>query len=237
MQIVLQSLIKAFGQLGDPAVVRLLVKTLLVTLLIFAMLGVGLWWVIESLAMPWLLTLLPEGYAEPATAILALLLGLLGFWILFRVVAVAVLQFFADEVVAAVEQKHYPEAAKEARNLPFARDFANSLRGIGRTIGVNLLALPFVLVLIVTGIGPAILLIAVNGWLLGRELTDMAWLRHCGDVDLANPVAGLTRFLLGTSVALLMLVPVAGFIAPIVGAAASTHLVHQARAIRRQEQV
>lgn len=237
MQIVLQSLIKAFGQLGDPAVVRLLVKTLLVTLLIFAGLGLGLWWVIDAAIERWIVSQLPDDYDSIVAAVVAVSVGLISAWFLFRVVAVAVLQFFADEVVAAVEQKHYPEAAKEARNLPFARDFANSLRGIGRTIGVNLLALPFVLVLIVTGIGPAIMLIAVNGWLLGRELTDMAWLRHCGDADLANPVAGLTRFLLGTSVALLMLVPFAGFIAPIIGAAAGTHLVHQARATRRQEQV
>jgi uncharacterized protein involved in cysteine biosynthesis len=150
-------------------------------------------------------------------------------WLLFRVVALAVLQFFADEIVAAVEARHYPALAAQAQALPFRRDLANSLRGLARALGYNLLALPLAAVLAFTAIGPALVFLAVNAVLLGRELTDMAWLRHQTDRakgdDRANPVGAGERFVLGAGVAGLMLVPVAGLIGPVIGAAAGTHLV------------
>lgn len=229
MQLVIRSLVKACRQLNDPAVLRLLAKTALVTAGVFAALGIGIWWAIDAAIERWVTANLPNDYGETAAGIIALFVGLIAAWLWFRLVAVAVLQFFADEVVAAVEARHYPGAAQHARKLPFARDLANALRGMGRTIGINLLALPVVIALMITGIGPALVLIAVNGWLLGRELTDMAWLRHCGDAPGANPVAKGQRFVLGVSIAALMLVPFAGLIAPIVGAAAGTHLVHHAK--------
>jgi uncharacterized protein involved in cysteine biosynthesis len=70
--------------------------------------------------------------------------------------------------------------------------------------------------------------LAVNAWLLGRELTDMAWLRHCGQEPRANPVPRYQRLVLGACVAAIMLVPFANFLAPILGAAAGTHLTHRA---------
>ncbi len=224
MQIVIQSVLQAIVQLSDAAIVRILVKTVLLTVFAFIALGFALWWAIER----WIVSILPSDYSGSLAGIIALSVGILAAWLLFRVVAVGVLQLFADEVIAAVELKHYPEAAAAAHPLPFSKDLGNSLRGIGRTMGVNLLALPLVIALVVTGIGPAIALITLNGWLLGRELTDMAWLRHCKEAPEANPVNKSTRFLLGTIIALLMLLPFAGLIAPIIGAAAGTHLVHRA---------
>jgi len=53
-----------------------------------------------------------------------------------------------------------------------------------------------------------------------RHQTD----RVKGD-DRANPVGAGERFVLGAGVAGLMLVPVAGLIGPVIGAAAGTHLV------------
>ncbi|WP_299195882.1 EI24 domain-containing protein [uncultured Erythrobacter sp.] len=227
MSAVFEALAKAFGQLSDTAILRVVAKSILVTLLVFAALGIalyhGLIWVGASQSAA------ANGWIEAAAAVL--LVALAG-WFLFRVVALAVLQFFADEIVAAVEARHFPEAACRAKPLPFRRDLANSLRGAGRAIGVNLLALPVALVLLITGVGPAILFLLVNAWLLGRELTDMAWLRHCqGDIA-GNPVARSDRFILGAIVAAMLMVPFVGFIAPILGAAAGTHLTHRAIAAR-----
>ena len=67
--------------------------------------------------------------------------------------------------------------------------------------------------------------LVANAILLGRELTDMAWLRHESAAAGGNPAGKAERFLLGASVAGLMLVPVLGLIGPVVGAAAGTHLV------------
>ncbi|MEL7197874.1 MAG: EI24 domain-containing protein [Pseudomonadota bacterium] len=228
MQDVIQSVLKAFGQLGDPAIVRLLIKSIALTMIVFAALGLAMWWAIDAMIERWLIAALPADYSDTVAGIVALFVGIVAAWLLFRVVAVGVMQFFADEVIEAVETRYYPEVARTAQKLSFSRELANALRGMARTIGVNLLALPLVIVLLVTGIGPALLLLVVNGWLLGRELTDMTWLRRQSKAPGVNPVPKTTRFLLGTSIALLMLVPFIGFIASIVGAAAGTHIVHRA---------
>jgi uncharacterized protein involved in cysteine biosynthesis len=71
----------------------------------------------------------------------------------------------------------------------------------------------------------------VNAVLLGREFTDMAWLRHCGGDERGTPVGRAERVLLGAAVAGMMVVPVLNLLAPVIGAAAGTHLV-----LRRLEQ-
>ncbi len=228
MSAVFTSLAKAFGQLTDRAVLCVVAKSVALTVLVFVVLGWALYaGLVEAFARAGLAGE-AGGFAGAAAAVL---IAGLAFWFLFRVVALAVLQFFADEIVEAVEARHYPEACAQARHLPFRRDLANSLRGIGRTLAVNALALPLAVVLMFTGIGTAVVFLGVNAWLLGRELTDMAWLRHCGDADGAerdNPVAKGQRIALGAVIAAIMLVPIANVLAPILGAAAGTHLTHLA---------
>lgn len=223
MTSVIASLLMAARQLADPAVVKVAAKSIGITVLIFAAIGLGLY-----RALIWVGAAYSWSAGGALEAVAAIILTLLAGWFLFRVVALAVLQFFADEIVAAVEARHYPEAARQARPLPFKRDLANSLRGIGRALLFNLLALPIAIVLMFTAIGPAVVFLLVNAVLLGRELTDMAWLRHCGDDPAASPVGGFDRFLLGGSIAAVMLVPLAGLLAPIIGAAAGTHVTHGA---------
>ena len=223
MRAVISALAKAFGQLPDPAVLKVLLKSVLVTVLAFIGLGIILYFaLVEAFA-----AYAGENSGLAGAAAAALIAGL-AFWFLFRVVAVAVLQFFADEVVAAVEAKHYPALAAQARPLPFRRDLANSLRGMARAVGFNLLALPVAGVLLVTGIGAAAVFLAVNAWLLGRELTDMTWLRHCGDAPAQNPIARHERLLLGAVIAGIMVVPGLNLVAPVLGAAAGTHLAQRA---------
>ncbi len=218
MSAVPAAILKACGQLGDSAVLGVAVKSIAITLLIFVGLGVGLYIGLAEAAQR-------TGIAEEWAGVAAVLLVPFAAWLLFRVVAIAVLQFFADAVVAAVEARHYPARAAEARPLPFRRDLANSVKGLMRAVGYNLLALPLAALLAFTAIGPALVLLGVNGALLGRELTDMAWLRHCAGEEAANPVPRTERVLLGLCVAGLMLVPLANLAAPLIGAAAGAHLV------------
>lgn len=228
MNAVITALTKGAGQLGDPAVLRVLVKSILVTLLVFAGFAWALWLAVEA-SLEWaMLPFLPEDYEGPAAAVLAFFLSAVLFWLLFRIVAVAVLQFFADEIVAAVEKEHYPEAAARAKALPLHKEIAHSIKGIGRALLFNILAMPVAAVLLVTAIGPAVVFLLVNAVLLGRELTDMAWLRHCEGAPEANPVPSFQRLVLGGVIAAIMVIPFANFLAPILGAAAGTHLSHQA---------
>ena len=226
MSAVPAAIVKAFGQLGDRAVVRVGVKSVAVTLAVFAAASVGLWFGLDRmLRSEWVAAALPADYAATATVLLWLVVSVTAFWLLFRILALAVLQLFADEVVAAVEAKHYPDLAERAQPLPLAREVAVASKGLMRALGYNLLALPVAAVLVFTAIGPALVFLGVNAVLLGRELTDMAWLRHCEGDTRGNPVPRAERILLGAVVAGMMAVPVVNLVAPLVGAAAGTHLV------------
>ena len=218
MSAVPAAIVKAFGQLGDRAVVAVLVKSIAITVVVFAGLGVGLWFALAEAAQRY-------GVDEGWAGLAAVLLVPIAMWLLFRVVALAVLQFFADEVVAAVEARHYPALASAARPLPLRREVALATRGLVRALGYNLLALPLAAVLAFTAIGPAAVFLAVNAVLLGREFTDMAWLRHCRGNEVGNPVGRADRVLLGGAMAAMMVVPLLNFVAPVIGAAAGTHLV------------
>ncbi|MBD3729802.1 MAG: EI24 domain-containing protein [Sphingomonadales bacterium] len=219
------ALLRAIGQLGDRAVLAIVAKSMAITLAIFAALALALWellgWAAEHYA---------AGYGA-AGAALGLVLGVVAAWLLFRFVALAVVQFFADEIVLAVERRHYPQAAASARTIPFREELANSLAALARAVLVNLVALPVGLVLLVTGVGTALWFWAVNAWLLGRELQDMAWLRHAHSPGAPPPMSGGTRFLLGGAIAALLLVPFANLLAPVIGAAAATHLVQRRKGV------
>jgi uncharacterized protein involved in cysteine biosynthesis len=228
MRYVIPALLRAFGQLFDPPILLVLAKSVGLTLLVFAGLGVGLYFALVRAfaALGWS----GGGFAE---ATMAALVAVLAGWLLFRVVALAVVQLFADEIVAAVERKHYPGAARTARSQPLRREIANAARGIGWVLVANVAVLPVVAVLWVTGIGAAAAVLLINAWLLGRELTEMAWLRQGGSLADANPVPGSARLLLGGAIAGLMLVPLLNLLAPVIGAAAGTHVYH--RRMARQE--
>lgn len=235
MTTVISALAKAFGQLLDPAVVRVLVKSVLVTIILFGALGWALWFGVEAFLHWALIPFLPEDYEGPAAAVFALFLTVVLMWLLFRVIALAVLQFFADEIVAAVEARHYPAAAANAKGLPFAKELSHSLRGVGRALLYNALALPVAAVLFFTVIGAPVVFLVANAVLLGRELTDMAWLRHCEGNLKGNPVSKFERLSLGGAIAGLMLVPFVNLVAPVIGAAAGTHLTQGCLARRETE--
>ena len=63
--------------------------------------------------------------------------------------------------------------------------------------------------------------------LVGRELQDMVWLRHRRHAADPAPVARGERWLLGGAVAALLALPLVNLLAPILGAAAATHLIHR----------
>jgi uncharacterized protein involved in cysteine biosynthesis len=214
----------AFAQLGDPRIVRVLAKSLLITIAIFALAG----W-LGSYLFDWAGARLGVDEGERFAGLLAAVAAIVAAWVLFRVVALAVLQFFADDVVIAVEQRHYPEAAASARRVPLREEIASSLRSTMRTLLVNLTALPVALALLVTGLGTALLFWAVNAWLLGIELQEMAWRRHRLFGHARPPLGPVARFALGGIVAALLIVPFVNLLAPVLGAAAATHLVHRRR--------
>jgi CysZ protein len=213
----------ALSQLGDRRILAVLVKSLALTVVVFAVMGAGLWFAITQ-------TMGQDGNAGVLGAIVAGTLLIVSLWLLFRLVALAVLQLFGDEVVRAVEARHYPSAAASARALGWREELRVGLRSLGRSLGYNLLALPVALTLLVTGVGTVVVFAAVNAVLLGRELTEIVALRHRDDVGKVPLPGFATRTALGAIVVALLLVPFVNLLAPVLGAAAATHLVHRKRA-------
>lgn len=221
------SLALGFGQLFDWAVLRILLKSIAVTLLVFVVVAFAGWY-----ALDWALAAggLEDGSfagADGLRGALSAVLTLIALWFTWRIVAMVVVQFFADEVVQAVEAKHYPDEASTARELSFGEELRNAARAGGRALLFNLIAAPIALVLLFTGVGTFAVFWLVNALLVGRELQDMVWLRHRADKNHAAPVGRGERFLLGGVIAALLAVPFVNFLAPVLGAASATHLVHR----------
>ena len=240
-------------QLDDRAILLVFAKSLTLTLLVLAAAGAALWF-----GLPPLLALIGHGLRGLAgngggwlsdglrvagtalttagsdrafTGIAAALLFLFGIWVLFRAVAIAVLQLFGDDIVRAVEARYYPDAHAAARDVPVARALWMGLGSAARAILVNLLFVPIYLLLLVTGVGTTIAFFLVNAWLLGRDLGDMVAARHVARDAMPDWRARTwgTRMVLGAIGTALFLVPVFNFVAPVVAAAMATHLFHQRR--------
>ena len=225
----LRAFFLSVGQLGDPKIVLVFLKSLAVTVALLALSGVGLWYGVQSL-VTWLgASTKTGGWVGAAT----LLLWLGAAFLLFRAIAIAVIGIFADDVVAAVEARHYPEALAEARELPFSRSVRMGLGSAGRLILLNLAVSPLYLLLLITGVGTALLFFIVNGWLLGQDLGEMVAARHLPRGGMTNwrGSTSFQRFTLGLAGTALFLVPILNLFAPVLGAAMATHLFHGRRRV------
>lgn len=226
MPAMLDALFLSIRQLGDKRILGVFVKSMLLTLAIFVALGAVLWFGVDALV---------DRYFDAGDSIAsliaaaALLLAALGAWLLFRAIAVAVIGVFADEVVHAVEAKHYPDRFAAARDLSFARSLGMGVKSAARALLVNLVLAPLYVILLVTGVGTALAFFLVNAWLLGRDLGDMVAVRHLPAADLARwrGATRLSRFTLGAAGTALFFVPFVNFVAPVLGAAMATHLFHR----------
>lgn len=226
----LSALFLSLRQWRDPAIVRVWLGSLALTLLLFAGAGYGLYrWLGAAEGC---VTLLSRALCLRDLSGMGALVGALAaLWLLFPAVAIGVMGVFADSVVLAVERRHYPAAAAAGRSPGWGRSAAMGLRSAARLIGYNLLALPCYLLLIVTGIGPLILAVAVNAIALGRDLWEMVAVRHMPPVALAGEL-GETRGVragIGLVAAVLFVVPGINLIVPLLGAAMATHLYHRRR--------
>ena len=243
-------MIRAFllsvAQLSDRRILSLLLKVVGISLLLLAIFGVGAYFLLVWLFS--LAALEDGGFAAAAAAAIITVLTVI---FLFRVIAIFVLNIFSDDIVDAVEARHYPQRAQSAQPPGHILGLKMGLASVGRAIGYNTLALPVYIALLVTGIGAPIAFFAVNAILIGRDLQDMVAARHLHGLDqhldqrgqeqkntqnrTAWKMGKMSRFGLGLTTALLLAVPFVNFLAPIIGAAMATHLVHRNLENRQQE--
>jgi uncharacterized protein involved in cysteine biosynthesis len=223
----LQDLTRALNQLGTPPFLKVLLISSALTLALFAALWVGLDALLAQVdpsGWPgWLQT--PWRWVDDLAAVPLVLLGL---WLLFPAIATGIMAIFLDGIVDAVEAQHYPD-----RRAPRSMGLVEGARlGLGsalRLIGWNLAALPLYLILLFTAVGPFLLFLALNGYLLGRDLWQMVAVRHLDGREAALRRANRGAvFSTGLVTSLIFLVPIANLVAPLLGAALATHGVQRA---------
>ena len=143
-------------------------------------------------------------------------------WLIFPSMAILILGFFLDAVIASVEARHYP-ALPAPRAIGIGASLAGAIRLALLALLLNVLALPLYLFFPVVNIA---LFLAINGYLVGREYFEAVAARR-----LERPaVRAMWRryrirlVIAGAIVAFMLSVPVLNLAAPLIGAAFMLHL-------------
>jgi CysZ protein len=213
----IQALMLSLQSLSDGRVAAVLVKIILLTIVSLVILGIGLWF-----ALQWVFGWLNVNDDGFWSGLLSGAMIILFSILLFRAVAVAMTWVFADDIIDAVEDRHYPRQAAFGKRPSLGTGLQMAVRSIVRVLGYNLLALPLYLLLLFTGVGTAIAFLLINALLLGRDLEDMLIARHGAKAAMNK----LPRLMLGLMGTVGMLVPLVNFLVPILATATAVHLVH-----------
>lgn len=225
--------LRALAQMADPRFRRVLWRSMLIVLAGFAALAwvfvssVG-WAAPDAMTLPWIGEVGFVGTLATSAAVL-LTVGLST--ILMIPAAAATIGFFLEDVVEAVEARHYP-GLPPAHPPGMARQSLDALRFFGLVLAAN--AAAFAIYLLFPPLAPFAFL-AVNGLLLGREYFQLVALRRldrAAAVDLLRRHSGRI-WLAGTLMAVPLSVPFVNLFVPIFGAAVFTHQFHRLAARMR----
>lgn len=218
-------LIKALKQLPDPTFRKVLVRGVGLTAVAFVVVVVALWQFVGHLA------LLPIPWVNEILAFGTFVIFVLLLFLVFPAIATMLISVYLDEIIEAVDRRHYA-AEPSGRPLPFARSLALSARFTGVVIGINLLVLPFYLLLFFVTPINLFIYYALNGYLLSREYFELVALRH---LDVASTrklrKAHQGRLMTaGVIIAFLLTVPIVNIAAPVIAAAFMEHLFRRLHA-------
>ena len=134
----LRALGLAVSDLGNGRILAILLQALAVSVLVFIVIAGLLVWLLSG-SDPCGLVGMDSCPLDTGTgAIGAVALTLLAAWFLFPAVAIGVITTFTDRIASAVEDRHYPQAAAEARPIGIGRGAAMGLKSAGRLILFNL---------------------------------------------------------------------------------------------------
>jgi len=212
-------LTRAIGQLDDPVLLGVLIRSLLWAAACFIALHFVAIWAIHQLLdlHGWL------GWAaDLAGGIGASLLAL---W-LFLPVAVVISSLYIDRIAAAVERRHYP-ALPPANGAPLMVQLWDGISIAGRILLLNVLAL--IAALLLPGVG-LILAWIIGGYAFGRGLFAAVAMRR-----MPRPAATVlyrrARPMVMTHGCILALagyIPLLNLLIPVVGTAVMVHVLDQA---------
>ncbi len=215
---------RAFGQLGDPRVRRVLWISLAATVLVYAILVAGLSWLMFDTQV---LSDLPlwDSVLDWTSVIIVPIVALF----LFPAIITAVLGFFLEEVAAAVEDKWYPRL-EAPREVGLGETLWSALRFAAIAILLNLVLLPFLLIPVIGQVA----YYAINGYLLGREYFELVMLRRMNatEVFTLRKRHTVRIWTTGAVTAFLLTIPFVNIIAAVLGTAAMVHVAQKVAANR-----
>ncbi len=234
------ALAKAFGQLSDPAFRRVLVRSVLAALVVFVAVWVAAWfglsWAGAALS-GWLAAQEPGGFwveiVEWLFGAAGVVAVLIASFFLFPGVMLVALSLMLDDIAQAVERRHYPELPP-ARAQPIGEAVMAALAFAAVMLLLNLLALPFYLLLLFVPPLNVFVFYLLNGYLLGREYFELVAARRFDTVGvrrLRRKYRGRVM-LAGVVIAFLLTVPIVNLVTPIVAAGFMLHVFER---LRRRE--
>ncbi len=221
------ALIRAINQLGDKKFQKVILFGIAGSVAVF----VGLWllagWGVSAVAwtdLPWVggfLDWFPDWVGEAAFLVTMLIV----MFLLFPAVMTAIVSIFLEDIVKAVEDRHYP-ALPPARPIPMAEVVVDALKFLGLVVGVNLLALPLYAILFFIPPLNIILYYVLNGYLVGREFYEMVAFRRLSKSDAADVRKAHKGKITATGAmfAFGMTVPILNLLTPVLAAATMVHV-------------
>ena len=225
----IRSIFLAIRQLPDPALRRVLVQSLLLAAAVFVVLAAVVWFFMTgtNFFTFWLFEMIVDALGGIAVAVMT--------WLLFPAVASFFVSLFLEDVVAAVEDRHYLDDPP-ARSVPLSTTVAVSLRFTGVTLALNLLALPFYLLTFWFPPFAIMIFYCLNGYLLSREYYELVALRRLETTAaVALRKANKQRlFFAGVIITFLFTIPIVNLFAPVIGVAAMAHVfrsLHMGKAV------
>jgi uncharacterized protein involved in cysteine biosynthesis len=215
----LSALFKAIGQLGDPAIRRVVIQSAVLAVGVLMLLAISLWAAIAYLdigSWPWL-----EGVIEAGAGLALLVL----IWLLFPAAVTLTIGIFLEQVAAAVEAAHYP-GLPAPRPQSIRESLWSGARLAAAALLLNIAALPVYLAGLFF---PPLSLMAfygLNGYLLGREYFETVALRRLGAAEAKQLRRHFRRrvFAAGIIITFMLSIPFVNLIAAVIGTAFMLHL-------------
>ncbi|MBC7954008.1 MAG: EI24 domain-containing protein [Rhodospirillaceae bacterium] len=219
------ALIKAFGQLSDPKLRRVIRLGIAGAMACYVALVALVWFTLTHVS------LFEQGWADTGADVALGLVALVVPILFFPALATAIMGAMLDDVADAVEARHYPQL-NWPRPQKWPEILLTTLRFLVVMVAVNLLVLPIYVVLLITGLSIGLFLI-VNGYLLGREYFELVAFRRLDPKEARLCFRhNLGRlWLAGGVIAFLFSVPLLNLLAP---AIATAFMVHLFQSLRRQ---
>lgn len=216
--VMISALYKAFAQLGDPQLRRVVRLGIAGALFSYVALVALVWTVLTQVRF------FEQGWADTSTDIAVGLLALVLPVLFFPALATTIMSALLDNVADAVEARHYP-GLNWPRPQKWAEVLLTTLRFLAVMVAVNLVALPVYLLLLFTGL-TAILAVLINGYLLGREYFEVVAMRRLKPARARQVFRQhLGRlWLAGIVIAVLFSIPLVNLLMPVVATAFMVHL-------------